>query len=81
MISREWSWKKQTLEKANTQESIRDVWIMQHEVHQSRNNVSREIKNERSPLQNEPNNADVVIEGEHVDPPHNIIPPEESTIE
>ena len=54
---------------------------MQHEVHQSRNNVSREIKNERSPLQNEPNNADVAIEGEHVDPPHNIIPPEESTIE
>ena len=40
-----------------------------------------EIENERNPQQNEPNNADVAIEGEHVDLPHNIIPPEENAIE
>ena len=45
-----------------------------------RNDVSVEIENERNPQQNEPNNADVAIEGEHVDLPHNIIPPEENTI-
>ena len=30
-----------------------------------RNYVSREIKNERNPQQNEPNNAGVAIESEH----------------
>ena len=30
-----------------------------------RNYVSREIKNERNPQQNEPSNADVAIESEH----------------
>ena len=52
-----------------------------HEIHQLRNNVSREIENERNPQQNELNNADVAIEGEHADLPHNIIPPEENAIE
>ena len=42
-------------------------------MHQVRNDVSREIENEL-------NNADVVIEGEHIDLPHNIIL-EENTIE
>ena len=54
---------------------------MRHEIHQLRNDVSREIENERNPQQNEPNNADGVIEGEHADLPHNIIPPEENAIE
>ena len=53
---------------------------MQHEIHQLRKDVLREIKNERNPQQNELNNADVAIEGEHVDLPHNI-PPEETAIE
>ena len=30
---------------------------------------------------NELNNADTAIEGEHIDPPHNIIPPEENATE
>ena len=46
-----------------------------------RNDVPRAIENERNPQQNELNNADVAIEGEHVDLPHNIIPPEENAIE
>ena len=54
---------------------------MRHEIHQLRNDVSREIENERNPQQNEPNNADGVIEGEHVDLRHNVIPPEDNAIE
>ena len=69
------------MKKANTQENIRGAWITRHEIHQLRNDVSREIKNEKNPQQNESNNADVAIEGEHVDLPHNIIPPEENAIE
>ena len=46
-----------------------------------RNDVPRAIESERNPQQNELNNADVAIEGEHVDLPHNIIPPEENAIE
>ena len=69
------------MKKANTQENIRGGWITRHEIHQLRNDVSREIENDRNPQQNEPNNADVVIEGEHADLPHNIIPPEENAIE
>ena len=53
------------LKKTNTQENIRGAWITGHEIHQMRNYVSREIKNERNPQQNEPNNADVAIESEH----------------
>ena len=49
--------------------------------HQQRNGVSREIENERNSQQNELNNAVVAIEGEHVDLPRNIIPPEENAIE
>ena len=44
-----------------------------------RKDVSREIENERNPQQNEPNNADVGIEGEYISLPH-IIPPKESDI-
>ena len=69
------------MKKANTQENIRGAWITRHEIHQLRNDVSRKIENERNPQQNELNNADVVIEGEHADLPHNIIPPEENAIE
>ena len=36
---------------------------MRYEIHQLRNDVSKEIKNERNPQQNELNNADVAIEG------------------
>ena len=54
---------------------------MRHEIHQLRNDVSREIENERNPQQNEPNNTDGVIEGEHVDLPHSVIPPEDNAIE
>ena len=45
-----------------------------------RKDVSREIENEKNRQQKEPNNADVAIESEHVDRPHNIIPPEENAI-
>ena len=69
------------MKKANTQENIRGAWITRHEIHQLRNDVSRETENERNPQQNELNNADVAIEGEHADLPHNIIPPEENAIE
>ena len=69
------------MKNANTQENIRGAWITWHEIHQLRNNVSREIENERNPQQNELNNADVAIEGEHSNLPHNIIPPEENAIE
>ena len=69
------------MKKANTQENIRGAWITRHEIHQLKNDVSREIENERNPQQNELNNADVAIEGEHADLPHNIIPPEENAIE
>ena len=69
------------MKNANTQENIRSAWITRHEIHQLRNNVSREIENERNPQQNQLNNADVAIEGEHADLPHNIIPPEENAIE
>ena len=62
------------MKKANTQENIRGAWITRHEIHQLRNDVSREIENERNPQQNELNNADVTIEGENADLPHNIIP-------
>ena len=41
------------LKKANTQENIRSAWFTQHEIHQLRNNVSREIENERNPQQND----------------------------
>ena len=54
---------------------------MRHKIHQLRNDVSREIENERNPQQNEPNNTYGVIEGEHVDLPHNVIPPEDNAIE
>ena len=69
------------MKKANTQENIRGAWITRHEIHQLRNDISRETENERNLQQNEPNNADIAIEGEHGDLPHNIIPPEENTIE
>ena len=68
-------------EKANTQENIWGARITRHEIHQLRNDVPRAIESERNPQQNELNNADVAIEGEHVDLPHNIIPPEENAIE
>ena len=61
------------MKKTNTQENIRGAWITQHEINQVRNNVSREIENERNLQQNEPNNADVAIEGENVDLLHNTI--------
>ena len=67
--------------KANTEENIRGAWITRLEIDQLGNDVSREIENERNPQQNELNNADVAIEGEHADLPHNIIPPEENAIE
>ena len=69
------------MKKANTQENIRGAWITRRQIHQLRNDVSKKIENERNPQQNELNNADVVIEGEHADLPHNIIPPEENAIE
>ena len=69
------------IKKANTQEKIRGAWITRYEIHQLRNDVSREIENEKNPQQNELNNADVAIEGENADLPHNIIAPEENTIE
>ena len=68
------------MKKANTQENIRGAWITWQEIHQLRNGVSREIENERSPQQNELNNADVAIVGKHTDLPNNIIPPEENAI-
>ena len=67
--------------KANTQENIRRAWITRLEIHQLRNDVSREIENERNPQQNELNNAGFAIEDEHADLPHNIIPPEGNAIE
>ena len=57
------------------------AWITRHEIHQLRNDVSREIENERNPQENKPNNADVATEGENVDLSHNTIPPEENAIE
>ena len=69
------------MKKANTQENVRGASITRHEIHQLRKDVSREIENERNPQQNELNNADVAIEGEHADLPHNIIPPEENAME
>ena len=69
------------IKKVNTQENIRGASIMRHEIHQLRNDVSRKIDNKRNPQQNEPNNAYVATEGEHVDQPYNIIPPEENVIE
>ena len=42
--------------------------------------MSREIENKRNPQQNELNNADVAIEGEHTDLLDNIIPLEENAI-
>ena len=69
------------MKKANTQENITGAWITRHEIHQLRNDVSRETENERNLQQNELNNADIAIEGEHVDLPHNIIPPKENAIE
>ena len=50
------------MKKVNTQENIRGAWIMRHEIHQLRNDVSREIEYEKNPQQNELNNADVAIE-------------------
>ena len=44
-----------------------------------RKDVSREIENERNPQQNEPNNADVGIEGEYISLPH-IVPPKENDV-
>ena len=32
------------MKKANTQENIRVAWIMQHEIHQLRNDVSKECQ-------------------------------------
>ena len=46
-----------------------------------RNDVSREVEKERNPQQNELNNGDVAIEGEHAGLPHNIKPTEENAIE
>ena len=68
------------MKKANTEEN-RGAWITPHEIHQLRNDVSREIENERNPQQNKFNNADVAIKDEHADLPYNIIPPEENAIE
>ena len=68
------------MKKANAQENIRGAWITRHEIYPLRNDVSREIENERNAQQNELNNADVAIEGEHVHLPHNIILPEENAI-
>ena len=50
------------------------------DIYPLRNDVSREIENERNAQQNELNNADEAIEGEHVDLPHNIILPKENAI-
>ena len=50
------------MKKVNTQENIRGAWIKRYEIHQLRNDVSREIEYEKNPQQNELNNADVVIE-------------------
>ena len=69
------------MKKAKTQENIRGVWITRLEIHQLRNDVSREIENDRNSQQNELNNVDVAIEGENADLPHNIILPEENAIE
>ena len=69
------------MKKTKTQENIRGAWITRLEIHQMRNDVSREIENDRNSQQNELNNADVAIEGEHADLPHNIILPEENAIE
>ena len=69
------------MKKAKTQENIRGAWITRLEIHQLRNDVSREIENDRNSQQKELNNADVAIEGEHADLPHNIILPEENAIE
>ena len=68
------------MRKANTQENIRGAWITWQEIHQLRNDVSRETENERNLQQNELNNADVAIVGKHTDLPNNIIPPEENAI-
>ena len=68
------------MKKGNTQENIRSASITWYEIHQLRNDVSREIENKRNPQQNELNNADVAIEGEHTDLLDNIIPLEENAI-
>ena len=68
------------MKKANTQENVRGSLIARLEIYQLRKNVSREIENKRNPQQNESNNTDVVIEGEDLDLPPNIIPPEENGI-
>ena len=53
---------------------------MRQEMHQLRNDVSKETVNERNPQQNEPDNADVAVEGEYIDLTHIIIPPEENAM-
>ena len=68
------------MKKANNQENVRGSLIARLEIYQLRKNVSREIENKRNPQQNESNNTDVVIEGEDLDLPPNIIPPEENGI-
>ena len=65
--------KRVIMKKTNTQENIRGAWITQYEINQVRNEVSREIENERNLQQNEAKNADVAIEGENVDLLHNTI--------
>ena len=50
-------------------------------THELRNDVLREIENERNLQQNQLNNADVEIEGKHADLPHIMIPPEENVIQ
>ena len=69
------------MKKANTQENNTGAQSTLQEKYQSRNDVSREIENERNQQQNELNNADAATEGEHVNLPHNTIPPEENAIE
>ena len=68
------------MKKANTQENIR---CMDHETWNT-STEKRCIKGNwkwKESQQNELNNADVAIQGEHADLPHNIILPEENAIE
>ena len=72
---------KVIMKKGKTQENIRGAWITRHEIDQLRNDLSREIENWRNPQQNEPNNADVAIEAEHVNLPYSMILPTENATE
>lgn len=66
--------------KESSHKNIRGAWLTWHQIHQLRNDVTREIANERHPQQKQPNNAHVAIEDEHVDLPNNIILPGENSI-